>query len=83
MPILPQAFSPVALEVQAGRVEEHQLQFAELIKVTTEKLLFDEVLSAAQASRIVAVLDQLFSQPPHVKSLVLKMMMMLQTYLKS
>src|SRR5208282_2775385 len=35
------------------------------IAVTAEKLLFDEVLSASQASRIVPELDALLAQPSH------------------
>jgi hypothetical protein len=68
-----QTLTAVALEVQARGVKEHQIQLAEQIAVTAEKLLFDEVLSASKASRICPMLDDALSQPAHGAVQVVKL----------
>ena len=57
-----------ALEIEAGRVHEHQIEPAEQIAPTREQLLLDDVLQAARRERRGAVLlifAQLLAEPGH------------------
>lgn len=46
--VLPDAFAPVSLEAEGGRVEEHKAHFAEEVAPPVEEGFFDEVLGAAR-----------------------------------
>jgi hypothetical protein len=63
--VLSQTLSSLPLEVQAGGVKKHKLQLAEQIAVAAEKLLFDEILAAAQSMSIASQLNARLAQPPH------------------
>ena len=65
---LTDGFSPLSLEVDAGGVEEDQLEFREQITSMGEQPLFDQVLGAARGKRrLVRLLHagQLLSEPGH------------------
>ena len=65
---LSQRLAARSLEIEAGRVHEHEVELAEQIAPAREQLLFDDVLQAARRKECGAVLlifAQLFAQPGH------------------
>ena len=65
---LSQRLAARSLEIEAGRVHEHEVELAEQIAPAREQLLFDDVLQAARREERGAVLlifAQLLAQPGH------------------
>ena len=67
-PRRPRRLAAGALEIEAGRVHEHQIERAEEIAPPREQLLLDDVLQAARRKRrgpVLLVFGQLFAEPGH------------------
>ena len=65
---LSQRLAAVSLEIEAGRVHEHEVERAEQIAPAREQLLLDDVLQAARREERGAVLSifaQFLAQPSH------------------
>ena len=65
---LSQRLAAVSLEIEAGRVHEHEVERAEQIAPAREQLLLDDVLQAArreQRGAVLLIFAQLFAQPSH------------------
>src|SRR5262249_17301248 len=68
MAALANGFSSLSLEVDAGGVEEDELEFGEQITPVGEQPLFDQVLGAPRSERrLIGLLaaGQLLPQPGH------------------
>lgn len=67
-PPLSKRLTARSLEIQAGRVHEHEVKLAEQIAPAREQFLFDDVLQAArceQRGAVLLIFAQFFAQPGH------------------